>query len=67
MYRDEKGSKRYELEITIGVKYKDLMDNVMREIEIMKKLNHPNVMKLTEVIDSEECDKMFIGKIEQNS
>lgn len=43
------------------MKYKDLMDNVMREIEIMKKLNHPNVMRLSEVIDSEDCDKMFIG------
>ncbi len=35
----------------------------MREIEIMKRLDHPNVMKLEEIIISDDCDKMYIGMI----
>lgn len=50
MIRDEKGR----------IKYKDALENVMREIAIMKKLNHPNLVKLYEVIDNADSSKMYI-------
>ena len=34
----------------------DALQNVQKEIEIMKKLNHPNVIKLHEVIDDPKND-----------
>ena len=33
-----------------------------REIAIMKKLDHPNVVKLVEVVDDPEDDQMYMGK-----
>lgn len=42
--------------------YKDALQNVLREIAIMKKLDHPNVVQLHEVIDDEEGDKLYMGK-----
>lgn len=41
--------------------YKDALQNVQREIAIMKKLDHPNVIRLTEVIDDEEGDKLYMS------
>ncbi len=32
----------------------------MREIAIMKKLNHPNIIRLHEVIDDNEEDKIYM-------
>lgn len=40
--------------------YKDALDNVLREIAIMKKLEHPNVIQLYEVIDDEVGDKLYM-------
>eukprot|EP01086_Lenisia_limosa_P003901 TRINITY_DN18675_c0_g1_i1.p1 TRINITY_DN18675_c0_g1~~TRINITY_DN18675_c0_g1_i1.p1 ORF type:complete len:513 (+),score=98.43 TRINITY_DN18675_c0_g1_i1:153-1691(+) len=37
-----------------------LMDDVKREIAILKKLNHPNVLNLTEAIDNTSDDKLHI-------
>lgn len=34
--------------------YKDALQNVLKEIAIMKKLDHPNVIKLYEVMDDDE-------------
>ena len=45
----------------IGMKVKDALEDVMREIAIMKKLDHPNVIKLYEVIDDPETDKLFLS------
>lgn len=42
--------------------YKDALQNVLKEIAIMKKLNHPNVIQLHEVIDDVERDKLYMGK-----
>ena len=41
---------------------KDQLSNVMREIAIMKKLQHPNLVRLHEVIDDDENEKLYMGK-----
>lgn len=37
-----------------------LYEDVMQEIEIMKSLNHPNVVRMHEMIDDEEDQNLFI-------
>ena len=46
----------------IEVKLKDPMQDINREIAIMKKLDHPNIIKLYEVLDQTDSDKLFLGK-----
>ena len=41
--------------------YKDQLQNVLMEIAIMQKLQHPNLIKLHEVIDDDENDKIYMG------
>ena len=41
--------------------FKDALMDVKREIAIMKKLCHSNVVKLHEVIDDDEGDKLYMG------
>eukprot|EP01062_Namystynia_karyoxenos_P062908 TRINITY_DN55762_c0_g1_i1.p1 TRINITY_DN55762_c0_g1~~TRINITY_DN55762_c0_g1_i1.p1 ORF type:complete len:1039 (+),score=290.03 TRINITY_DN55762_c0_g1_i1:109-3225(+) len=36
------------------------LDDALREVAIMKRLKHPNVIGLHEVIDDPECDKMYV-------
>ena len=45
-----------------GMTYKDQLQNVLMEIAIMKKLMHPNLVTLHEVIDDEENDKLYMGR-----
>ena len=44
-------------------KVSDAYQDLMVEIAILKKLNHPNVIQLFEVIDDPENDKLFLGKL----
>merc|ERR1719410_1204213 len=37
-----------------------LYDNVLQEIAIMKRVNHPNIVKLHEVIDDDRKEKLYI-------
>lgn len=41
-------------------RYKNAYDDVLREIALMKKLNHPNVIRMHEVVDDPEKDKLCI-------
>ena len=43
------------------VKQKGPLDNVRREIAILKKLDHPNVVKLYEVLDDPQEDELILG------
>lgn len=60
----------YYLNITLIIFFQKVMvvtnalQDVLREIAIMKKLDHPNVIKLYEVLDDPEEDKMFLSKNE---
>ena len=39
------------------------LDRVYREIAILKKLDHPNVIKLVEVLDDPDEDNLYMGKV----
>lgn len=43
------------------MEYKDQLQNVLMEIAIMKKLQHPNLVRLHEVIDDDDNDKLYMG------
>ncbi len=51
----------------LEVKLKDPMQDINREIAIMKKLDHPNIIKLFEVLDQSDSDKLFLGNFSSNS
>jgi len=36
------------------------LTSVQSEIAIMKKLNHPNIISLKEVLDDPNCNKLYI-------
>lgn len=41
------------------------LDRVHREIAVLKKLNHPNVVKLVEVLDDPAQDNLYLGNDRQ--
>lgn len=45
-----------------AIKVNSPLDNVHREIAILKKLDHPNVVKLIEVLDDPREDELIMGK-----
>ena len=40
--------------------FKNALEDVLREIAIMKKIDHPNLIRLHEVIDDESEDKLYM-------
>lgn len=46
-----------------SVQVKDAYQDVLREIEIMKNLDHICLVRLHEVINEKDGDKLYIGKI----
>ncbi|EGR32237.1 protein kinase domain protein, partial [Ichthyophthirius multifiliis] len=55
-----KKKREYYRDSTGVMKFKDALDNVKREIAIMKKLRHLNVIKLYEVIENPDNDKLYM-------
>ena len=45
-----------------GAKITHPLERVYREIAILKKLDHPNVVKLIEVLDDPEQDNLYLGE-----
>ena len=41
----------------------DQLSDIKKEIAILKKINHPNVVKLVEVLDDPNEDDMVLGEI----
>jgi len=39
------------------------LERVYREIAILKKLDHPNVVKLVEVLDDPDEDNLYMGNL----
>jgi [calcium/calmodulin-dependent protein kinase] kinase len=40
---------------------KNALQDVQREIAVMKKIKHPNVIRLLEVIENPNTDKIYMG------
>lgn len=38
------------------------LDKIYREIAVLKKLNHPNIVKLVEVLDDPVEDNLYLGE-----
>lgn len=51
-YVDENGANRV----------KDALENVRKEIAIMKKMRHNNIIRLFEVLDNPDSNKIYMGK-----
>lgn len=49
-------------ENSTGKPREDPLQKVYREIAIMKKLDHPNVVKLVEVLNDQEADYLYMGR-----
>lgn len=47
--------------LMVVVKIKNAFENVAREIAIMKKLRHSNIIRLYEIIDSPNSNKIYMG------
>ena len=43
-----------------GMAFKTALDDVENEIEVMRKINHPNCLKLHKVLDDDEEDKLYM-------
>ena len=50
-------------ELSGAAEVKDAYQDVLREIEIMKELDHICLIRIHEVIDEKDGDKLYMGKI----
>lgn len=48
--------------IYLEIKLIDPINDIKKEIAIMKKLDHPNVIKLHEVIEDVAKEKLYMGR-----
>ena len=39
--------------------YMTALDEIYQEIEVMKTIEHPHILKLIEVIDDPDCEKLY--------
>lgn len=46
----------------VGMKKGIAFEDVMREIQIMKRMSHKNIIQLYEVINDPNDDHLFMGK-----
>ncbi|XP_024384722.1 serine/threonine-protein kinase GRIK1 [Physcomitrium patens] len=68
LYQSKKDEKLYAIKIFHKSRLCKLrvsttetaMTDVLREVSIMKRLDHPNIVKLYEVIDDPQSDKMYL-------
>ena len=65
LVEDENNGKRYAMKVIKRTMIRSGPDNkfgedVRREIAIMKKLKHDNVLDLIEVIDAKDSDKLYL-------
>ena len=51
--------------IRAGQKRLEPLERVYKEIAILKKLDHPNIVKLVEVMDDPEEDNLYLGELEK--
>lgn len=58
---DQLATRTTSITQKLEVKLKDPMQDINREIAIMKRLDHPNIIKLYEVMDQTESDKLYLG------
>ncbi|OAE24561.1 hypothetical protein AXG93_2415s1410 [Marchantia polymorpha subsp. ruderalis] len=69
LHRSRKDDKLYAIKIFHKSRLRKLrvapaetaLMDVLREVSIMKKLDHPNIVKLVEVIDDPESDYFYMG------
>lgn len=52
--------KKEHINTPTGLGYRTAYDAVAKEIGILKLLNNPNIIKLSEVIDDPECEKLYL-------
>jgi [calcium/calmodulin-dependent protein kinase] kinase len=52
--------KKEHINTPTGLGYRTAYDAVIKEIGILKLLHNPNVIRLVEVIDDPECEKLYL-------
>jgi len=52
--------KKEHINTPKGLGYKTAYDAVIKEIGILKLLHNPNIIKLVEIIDDPDCEKLYL-------